>query len=101
MAGEGQLREQAKYQWNRLDAKGHKIMNKIHQEPSAWEHHSPHNIRHLMDTNQTNNKHNFHNRESTHLHKTKTTVYTCRHNDNPRSDSKTVKHSQEASPPSQ
>ena len=29
MAGEGQLREQAKYQWDRLDMEGCKILNKI------------------------------------------------------------------------
>ena len=29
MAGEGQLKEQAKYQWDRLDTEGCKIMNKI------------------------------------------------------------------------
>ena len=29
MAGEGQLKEQAKYQWDRLDAEGCKIINEI------------------------------------------------------------------------
>ena len=29
MAGEGQLKEQAKYQWDRLDMEGCKIINEI------------------------------------------------------------------------
>ena len=29
MAGEGQLKEQTKYQWDRLDMEGHRIRNEI------------------------------------------------------------------------
>ena len=39
MLGEGQLREQAKKQWERIDAEGHKIINDLlvaDKERTLW-----------------------------------------------------------------